>query len=194
MLSTGLPNRALFAERLEEALRGHRPTAASPSCSSTWTASRKSTTPSATTPGDAILREVAQRLGPLDQDGNLVARLGGDEFAVLHVGALEDEAIFDKAEQIVATICQPLGVEGLLLDVRASLGVAVSLPNSHDATGLAAPRRHSHVRGQRVGRRGPVLRPGRGPLDSSPAPTGHRTAPGNRAGGPRRLVPARGAA
>ena len=44
-----------------------------------------------------------------------MARLGGDEFAVLHVGTLEDEAIFDKAEQIVATICQPLGVEGLLL-------------------------------------------------------------------------------
>jgi diguanylate cyclase (GGDEF)-like protein len=139
---TGLPNRALFAERLEEATEGAPPDSRVTVMLIDLDGFKEVNDTLGHHTGDAILREVAQRLGPLDQDGNLVARLGGDEFAVLHVGTLEDEAIFDKAEQIVATICQPLGVEGLLLDVRASLGVAVSLPNSHDATGLL---RHADI-------------------------------------------------
>ncbi len=139
---TGLPNRALFAERLEqaadEAPAGSRVTIMLIDLDGF----KEVNDTLGHHTGDAILREVAQRLAPLDQDGNLVARLGGDEFAVLNIGTLEDEAIFEKAEQIVTTISQPLGVEGLLLDVRASLGVAVSPPNSHDAMGLL---RHADI-------------------------------------------------
>ncbi len=139
---TGLPNRALFAERLEQATErtpaGSRVTVMLIDLDGF----KEVNDTLGHHTGDAILREVAQRLAPLDEEGNLVARLGGDEFAVLHVGTLEDEAIFEKAEQIVAAICQPLGVEGLLLDVRASLGVAVSPFNSHDAAGLL---RHADI-------------------------------------------------
>ncbi|HTT88394.1 MAG TPA: GGDEF domain-containing protein [Acidimicrobiales bacterium] len=139
---TGLPNRALFAERLEEATEGAPPGSRVTVMLIDLDGFKEVNDTLGHHTGDAILREVAQRLAPLDQEGNLVARLGGDEFAVLHVGMLEDSAIFEKAEQIVATICQPLGVEGLLLDVRASLGVAVSPMNSHDATGLL---RHADI-------------------------------------------------
>ena len=139
---TGLPNRALFAERLEEATEGAPPGSRVTVMLIDLDGFKEVNDTLGHHTGDAILREVAQRLAPLDQEGNLVARLGGDEFAVLHVGTLEDSAIFEKAEQIVATICQPLGVEGLLLDVRASLGVAVSPLNSHDATGLL---RHADI-------------------------------------------------
>jgi diguanylate cyclase (GGDEF)-like protein len=139
---TGLPNRALFAERLEDATVGAPPDSRVTVMLIDLDGFKEVNDTLGHHTGDAILREVAQRLGPLDEEGNLVARLGGDEFAVLHVGTLEDQDIFEKAEQIVATISQPLGVEGLLLDVRASLGVAVSLPNSHDATGLL---RHADI-------------------------------------------------
>jgi diguanylate cyclase (GGDEF)-like protein len=139
---TGLPNRALFAERLEEATEGAPPESRVTVMLIDLDGFKEVNDTLGHHTGDAILREVAQRLAPLDQDGNLVSRLGGDEFAVLHVGTLDDQAIFEKAEQIVATICQPLGVEGLLLDVRASLGVAVSPPNSHDAAGLL---RHADI-------------------------------------------------
>jgi diguanylate cyclase (GGDEF)-like protein len=139
---TGLPNRALFAERLAGATEGAPPGSRVTVMLIDLDGFKEVNDTLGHHTGDAILREVAQRLAPLDEEGNLVARLGGDEFAVLHVGTLDDSAIFVKAEQIVATICQPLGVEGLLLDVRASLGVAVSPPNSHDATGLL---RHADI-------------------------------------------------
>jgi diguanylate cyclase (GGDEF)-like protein len=139
---TGLPNRALFAERLEEAADEAPPGSRVTIMLIDLDGFKEVNDTLGHHTGDAILREVAQRLAPLDQEGNLVARLGGDEFAVLNIGTLEDQEIFEKAEQIVTTIAQPLGVEGLLLDVRASLGVAVSPPNSHDAMGLL---RHADI-------------------------------------------------
>ena len=74
-------------------LRAHPPSRAAapgtPCCSSTSTASRRSTTPSATTVGDDLLREVG-RAGspPACARATWSCRLGGDEFAVL---ALRDE-------------------------------------------------------------------------------------------------------
>ena len=62
---TGLPNRALFLDRLGQAVRAPAPPrrrAASPCSSSTSTASRSSTTASATWRGDALLVALAQRL------------------------------------------------------------------------------------------------------------------------------------
>ena len=139
---TGLPNRALFAERLEGALEGAPADNRVAVMLIDLDGFKEVNDTLGHHTGDAILREVAGRLAPLDQEGNLVARLGGDEFAVLLVGSLADEALSEKAEQIVASIGQPLGVDGLLLDVRASLGVAVSPLHSQDATGLL---RHADI-------------------------------------------------
>ncbi len=139
---TGLPNRALFAERLEKALDGAPADSRVAVMLIDLDGFKEVNDTLGHHTGDAILREVALRLAPLDREGNLVARLGGDEFAVLLVGDLEDEALAEKAEQIIASISQPLGVDGLLLDVRASLGVAVSPFHSQDATGLL---RHSDI-------------------------------------------------
>jgi diguanylate cyclase (GGDEF)-like protein len=139
---TGLPNRALFAERLEGALDGAPADYRVAVMLLDLDGFKEVNDTLGHHTGDAILREVARRLAPLDQEGNLVARLGGDEFAVLLVGTLGDEALSEKADQIVASIGQPLGVDGLLLDVRASLGVAVSALHSYDATGLL---RHADI-------------------------------------------------
>jgi diguanylate cyclase (GGDEF)-like protein len=139
---TGLPNRALFTERLEEALDKATDDARVAVMLIDLDGFKEVNDTLGHHTGDAILIEVAQRLGPLDQDGSVVARLGGDEFAVLILDAPDDDTISVRAEEIIGSIGLPLGVDGLLLDIRASLGMAVSPQDSHDATSLM---RHADI-------------------------------------------------
>ena len=74
--------------------------------------------------GDRLLQAVTARLrGALAPD-DLLARLGGDEFAVLPAvpcGLDRGQAV---GEAIVAALEQPFDVDGIVLDVRASVGLA----------------------------------------------------------------------
>jgi diguanylate cyclase (GGDEF)-like protein/PAS domain S-box-containing protein len=75
--------------------------------------------------GDALLREVARRLSACARDSDTVARLGGDEFVLI----LEDLNVSEDAEriarQIDAAMQAPIGLEGVALHVRTSIGSAV---------------------------------------------------------------------
>lgn len=133
---TGLPNRSLFAECLEQALDTARPGERLAVMIVDLDGFKEVNDTLGHHTGDAILQEVATRLAPLAQGTDLVARLGGDEFAVLLSRAPSDEHIADLANQVINSISRPVAVEGLLLDVRASLGVALSPQHSHNASGL----------------------------------------------------------
>jgi len=74
--------------------------------------------------GDAVLRECAQRLASLVARGDLVARLGADEFAVLHFARGGDEDLARLAGHAVGALALPMEVDGRLLQVGASVGVA----------------------------------------------------------------------
>jgi diguanylate cyclase (GGDEF)-like protein len=143
---TSLPNRSFLSERLDEALA--RSSQAGPPGGRVAVllidldGFKEVNDTLGHHTGDAILIEVARRLAPLGRGGDTVARLGGDEFAILMPSAPSEEAIAAKAEEVLALIGRPLAVEGLLLDVRASLGVAVSPLHSHDATSLL---RHADI-------------------------------------------------
>ena len=74
--------------------------------------------------GDRLLKAVSARLsGALGPD-DLLARLGGDEFAVLlaHVDTAEDGR--RAADRLVAAMQESFELDGILLDVRASVGIA----------------------------------------------------------------------
>jgi diguanylate cyclase (GGDEF)-like protein len=86
--------------------------------------------------GDAVLIEVARRLSTLATANDIVARLGGDEFALVMSGVCDQDAPAAVAEEMVRRVRQPMVIEGLLLDVRASLGIALSGPHSRDVTTL----------------------------------------------------------
>lgn len=74
--------------------------------------------------GDALLRQIAQRLDRAVRQVDTVARLGGDEFTVI-LEALEDRAhATTVAEKIVGTLSQPLEVSGREVAVSASIGIA----------------------------------------------------------------------
>ena len=85
---TGLPNRLLFQERLEETLEQLRRRGDGVALLCLDLDRFKQVNDTLGHPaGDALLKEVAERLRGCLRDGDLVARLGGDEFAVLQCGA-----------------------------------------------------------------------------------------------------------
>lgn len=125
---TGLPNRALFFDRLERAI--------------TYT-SRHPETPFAVLfldldgfklindslghlVGDEILIMVAQRLCTCVRASDTVARLGGDEFVILLNGFHEVESPARVAERVQHALGEPLMLQGHSLVVTASIGIALS--------------------------------------------------------------------
>ena len=138
---TGLPNRAMFSDRLQEIIAqaslGRQPDGAShgaPFGVMMMDLDRfKFVNDTLGHPiGDMLLCEVAQRLRETlaDRPG-LVARLGGDEFAVLMPG--EDIAGTERvAIRILKALEQPIAIEGQSVDVGASIGIVTFPENGAD--------------------------------------------------------------
>ncbi len=115
---TGLPNRVLFADRLEQALAAGDDTAVLFCDLDRFKQVNDQLGHAA---GDELLRQVALRLGAAVPDGALLGRLSGDEFAVLLVGDADAEA---AARAVVDRFEQPFRLEGRELRVTTSVGVA----------------------------------------------------------------------
>ncbi|MDX6593177.1 MAG: hypothetical protein QOJ13_2373 [Gaiellales bacterium] len=75
--------------------------------------------------GDRLLRDVADRLGKLVSGNELVARVGGDEFALLIPAVPSVEHAEAIAERVYAALERPFSVDGSLLDIHPSIGVAL---------------------------------------------------------------------
>ncbi len=77
--------------------------------------------------GDALLKELADRLQQVVRGSDTVARLGGDEFAVLLPQVDSVEQAFDLAKRILAVFQQQFVLEDdIALDVGCSIGIAIS--------------------------------------------------------------------
>jgi diguanylate cyclase (GGDEF)-like protein/PAS domain S-box-containing protein len=76
--------------------------------------------------GDALLKQVAQRLSRAVGEEGLVGRLGGDEFQVLVTGEIDEDALAELARSIIADISQPYHIAGSTISVGVSIGVAVA--------------------------------------------------------------------
>jgi diguanylate cyclase (GGDEF)-like protein len=74
--------------------------------------------------GDLLLQQVARRLSEHVGRHDHIARLGGDEFAVLRPGCERAEAV-KLAQQIADTLRPPFELEEIVVDVQASVGVAM---------------------------------------------------------------------
>ncbi|HYI17502.1 MAG TPA: EAL domain-containing protein [Solirubrobacteraceae bacterium] len=85
--------------------------------------------------GDRLLQEVAGRLGGALRPSDTLARLGGDEFAVLLPGAGTGEGEM-LATRLVGTLDQPFVLDGMVLNVRASVGFAVHPEHGSDPEDL----------------------------------------------------------
>jgi len=72
--------------------------------------------------GDLLLQEIASRLSRELRTDDLLARLGGDEFAVLMTDLSEDEAVA-TAERLRVALAKPMRLQGVEMEVAASIGV-----------------------------------------------------------------------
>ena len=86
--------------------------------------------------GDALLRKVGERLRKAAREEDVVARLGGDEFALIQTGADQPHAAEALAMRLVDLIGRTYVVDGHMLNIGASVGVAVAPGDGEDADAL----------------------------------------------------------
>jgi len=75
--------------------------------------------------GDALLKQVAERLSNTVGDRGRVGRLGGDEFQVILHGAQNREGLAHLARRIIENLSQPYTIEGARVTIGASVGIAL---------------------------------------------------------------------
>jgi diguanylate cyclase (GGDEF)-like protein len=102
--------------------------------------------------GDRVLQLIAQRLYAATGTQGLLARLGGDEFTVLLEGVKSTEQVEAHAAQIVATLQQPLAVDGRVLTTSASVGASLYPDHASDAEGLLRAADVALFRAKELGR------------------------------------------
>jgi diguanylate cyclase (GGDEF)-like protein len=130
---TGLPNRELFRDRIDQAIR----------------ASRRSGEPAGVMimdldhfkeindtlghhHGDLLLQEVSRRLMATLRDSDTVARLGGDEFGVLLPRVVTSHDATAVAQQLLVALREPFVLEGMRLEIDASVGIALHPVHGED--------------------------------------------------------------
>lgn len=74
--------------------------------------------------GDALLREVAQRLERVVCERGMVGRLGGDEFKVVLPGMVDRSKLGVLADAIIASLSQPYIIDGVQVVIGASVGIS----------------------------------------------------------------------
>lgn len=78
--------------------------------------------------GDEVLAETARRLRSAIPDDALLARMGGDEFTVMLHGSLDEATA--TAERMVTALEEPMHLEGSVVRVALSVGIAQAQPGS----------------------------------------------------------------
>ena len=122
---TGLPNRALLADRLDGMLRHARRHQTSVAVLFIDLDRFKPVNDGfGHDVGDLLLRQVARRLLGVFRDEDTVARIGGDEFIAVMQGEDVDAGSERAAAQVVEALMQPFVVEDRCLQVGCSVGIA----------------------------------------------------------------------
>lgn len=130
---TGLPNRLLFQERLEEALDLMAKGGGTVSLFLIDLDDFKSVNDTlGHDAGDELLFQAAARLAGALGPADMVARLGGDEFVVLSQALLDSAGARLKAEILLEALREPCEHAGQMISPRASLGIALAPEHDRD--------------------------------------------------------------
>jgi diguanylate cyclase (GGDEF)-like protein len=86
--------------------------------------------------GDAVLEHLAARLKAVARASDTVARLGGDEFALVLQGAADSASALFVAERIRRALDEPFVVDGMTLQLETSIGIAIFPRHGEDAEQL----------------------------------------------------------
>lgn len=130
---TGLPNRALFRDRLGKALASARRRAEKVALLFLDLDRFKTINDSlGHSVGDLLLKEVAERLKKCGREQDTLARLGGDEFVVVLTAVKDAADVAVAADRILKAMTEEFTVQGQLLNVSCSLGISMFPDNGSD--------------------------------------------------------------
>ena len=122
---TGLANRALFLDRLDQAVQRQRRELTPIVVLCVDLDDFKTVNDSLGHPaGDELLIRVAERLTGCMRSTDTVARLGGDEFAALVEGSVQDA--LSAADRVLEAFTPPFIIDGVVLSIRPSIGLTIS--------------------------------------------------------------------
>jgi len=152
---TNLPNRTLFNDRLQQAIRiSARERKSFALVAVDLDLFKEINDTLGHHAGDLVLQEVASRTRRTLRDSDSVARMGGDEFAILLLNVVDPATAQNLTRRIHQALREPLTLEGQVLEIGASMGIAMysdhgttadDLTRRADAAMYAAKRHKSGI-------------------------------------------------
>jgi diguanylate cyclase (GGDEF)-like protein len=134
---TDLPNRRLFEERLVETMEEARRNRTTVACLVIDVDNFKTINDTmGHDVGDQLLRALAVRLSWHMSPRDILARTGGDEFTALLAGVNDEHHLRFIASAMMSAASVPVMVEGGSVDVRISVGIALSPDDADDINDL----------------------------------------------------------
>jgi diguanylate cyclase (GGDEF)-like protein len=149
---TGLANRRLLHERLDDALATRTPTAPFAVMLIDLDRFKPINDVHGHAAGNAVLCAVADRLKEIAPPQSTVARLGGDEFVVLLPCGMDYDAFADLAQRTIASIRRPVPWNQGQVEVDSTIGIALANDETQDADALLHQADIAMYHGKRDGR------------------------------------------
>lgn len=150
---TGLPNRALFMERLSQAIKQtHRTRTLMALLFIDLDDFKNINDTFGHSLGDLLLQEAATRLRGHIRENDTVARLGGDEFTFILLDIATEQGACIVAEKIIAMLCQPVLLEGREVFTSASIGITLFPTDAGDCITLLKNADIAMYRAKKAGR------------------------------------------
>jgi diguanylate cyclase (GGDEF)-like protein len=134
---TGLPNRAMMRQTLDEALRNAAHRQKGCALFMIDLDRFKNVNDTLGHPiGDALLRQVADRLKSVMGNHGQVGRLGGDEFQAVLPGTVDIGLLESLARTLIEQVSRPYSIEGHKVTIGASVGIVIGDPGRASADAL----------------------------------------------------------
>ncbi|MEQ1658844.1 MAG: GGDEF domain-containing protein [Hylemonella sp.] len=155
---TGLPNRALFTDRLQLALAHAR--RANGRVAVLFVDLDRFKPVNDTyghAVGDQLLQAIARRMVECVRESDTVGRIGGDEFVVLLSEVKSDEDALGVASKMHHALRQPFAVGAYRLELSSCIGVAIFPEHGHDDVTLLKHADDAMYRAKDSGRDGVAL-------------------------------------